>query len=138
MSSLCLNSQCACAGLTPAQLQMLMNAPPQQLNQMAAQLGLLDNSAGVAAGMGGRPSAGLAGIGMTQQQKLMAAAAAARGGYAPPPPQQRQAARPMLTQQQQLQQLYAQQAAQQAAQVICCARCMLALLMGSSVHSERG
>jgi hypothetical protein len=119
MSSLYMNAKFVHAGLTPAQLQMLMNAPPQQLNQMAAQLGLLDNNAGLAAGMGGLPNAGMAGIGMTQQQKLMAAAAAARGGYAPPPPQQRQAARPMMTQQQQqLQQLYAQQAAQQAAQVI--------------------
>ncbi len=100
-----------CAGLTPAQLNMLMNAPPQQLNQMAAQLGLLDSTPGVG-GLGGMPNAGLGGIGMTQQQKLMAAAAAARGGYAPQPPQ-RQPTRPMMSQQQQLQQLYAQQAAQQ-------------------------
>ncbi len=95
---------------------MLMNAPPQQLNQMAAQLGLLDPNPGVT-GLGGVPNAGLGGMGLTQQQKLMAAAAAARGGYAPPPPQ-RQAPRPMLSQQQQLQQLYAQQAAQQAAQQV--------------------
>lgn len=95
---------------------MLMNAPPHQLNQMAAQLGLLDQNPGVA-GLGGVPNAGLGGMGLTPQQKLMAAAAAARGGYAPPPPQ-RQAPRPMLSQQQQLQQLYAQQAAQQAAQQV--------------------
>jgi hypothetical protein len=94
---------------------MLMNAPPQQLNQMAAQLGLLDPNPGVS-GLGGVPNAGLGGMGLAQQQKLMAAAAAARGGYAPQPPQ-RQAARPMLSQQQ-LQQLYAQQAAQQAAQQV--------------------
>jgi hypothetical protein len=83
-----------------------MNAPAHQINQVAAQLGLLDPTAG---------GAGLGGLGaLSHQQKLAAAAAAAQRGFAPPPPPQRAPPRPLLTQQQQLQHLYAQQASQQA------------------------
>ena len=87
------------AGLTPAQVQLLMNAPAHQVNALAAQLGMLDTGArpgnmpGNLPGNLGAPAPNLAANqAMLQQQKL----AAARANFASQQAQaQRTPANPM-------------------------------------------
>ncbi len=84
------------AGLTPAQVQLLMNAPAHQVNALAAQLGILDTGArpGNLPNNLSAPAPNLAANqALLQQQKL----AAARASYANQQVQaQRTAANPML------------------------------------------
>ena len=94
---LCCSLNVVCtAGLTPAQVQLLMNAPAHQVNALAAQLGILDTSArpGNLPTNLGAPAPNLAANqALLQQQKL----AAARASYANQQVQaQRTAANPML------------------------------------------
>lgn len=92
------------AGLTPAQVQLLMNAPAHQVNALAAQLGILDTGArpGNPPNNFGAPAPNLAANqALLQQQKL----AAARASFASQQAQaQRTAANPMLGLQQPQQQ----------------------------------
>ena len=97
------------AGLTPAQVQLLMNAPAHQVNALAAQLGMLDTGARAGGALGGAPAPGLAANqALLQQQKL----AAARANFANQQAQ-RTAAGPMLGLQQQQQPMMGLQQARQ-------------------------
>lgn len=106
------------AGLTPAQVQLLMNAPAHQVNALAAQLGMLDTSArpGNLPGNLGAPAPSLtANQALLQQQKL----AAARANFASQQAQ-RASPNPMLGLQQQQQPMLG---LQQARQVRICHVC---------------
>ena len=83
---------CAPAGLTPAQVQLLMNAPAHQVNALAAQLGMMDTSARPGANLGAQAPGLAANQALLQQQKL----AAARANFASQQAQQRGAGTPML------------------------------------------
>jgi len=99
------------AGLTPAQVQLLMNAPAHQVNALAAQLGMLDTSArpGNLPGNLGAPAPSLtANQALLQQQKL----AAARANFASQQAQ-RASPNPMLGLQQQQQPMLGLQQARQ-------------------------
>ena len=84
------------AGLTPAQVQLLLNAPAHQVNALAAQLGILDTGArpgNLSTNLGAPAPSLAANQALLQQQKL----AAARASYANQQVQaQRTAANPML------------------------------------------
>ena len=83
---------CAFAGLTPAQVQLLMNAPAHQVNALAAQLGMMDTSARPGANLGAQAPGLAANQALLQQQKL----AAARANFASQQAQQRGAPGAML------------------------------------------
>ena len=111
------------AGLTPAQVQLLMNAPAHQVNALAAQLGMLDTGArpGSLPNNLGAPAPSLAANqALLQQQKL----AAARASYANQQAQaQRAPANPMIGLQQPPQQpLMGLQQARQVGSQCCQAR----------------
>ena len=83
---------CVPAGLTPAQVQLLMNAPAHQVNALAAQLGMMDTSARPGANLGPQAPGLAANQALLQQQKL----AAARANFASQQAQQRGAGGAML------------------------------------------